>query len=101
MNPVEIIKHKRNRNILSHDEIEYFINGYLKGDVTEYQMSAFLMAVYFNGMNDDETFYLTEIMLNSGVVIDHPELSSAKITSRLNSLLQGSLFRRKLSSLLA
>ena len=79
MNPVEIIKHKRNRNILSHDEIEYFINGYLKGDVTEYQMSAFLMAVYFNGMNDDETFYLTEIMLNSGVVIDHPELSSAKI----------------------
>ncbi|HMR41042.1 MAG TPA: thymidine phosphorylase [Ignavibacteria bacterium] len=79
MNPVEIIKHKRNNKILSRDDIEYFINGYLKGDVTEYQMSAFLMAVYFNGMNDDETFYLTEIMLNSGVVIDHPAVKSIKI----------------------
>ncbi len=52
MNPVEIIKLKRNNFPLSKLQIEYFIEGYLSGEVTEYQMSAFLMAVYFNDMNE-------------------------------------------------
>lgn len=79
MNPVEIIKQKRNNSPLSKEKIKYFIEGYLKGEVTEYQMSAFLMSVYFNGMNEDETFFLTEIMLNSGVVVDLSYLKMPKV----------------------
>lgn len=79
MNPVEIIKKKRSNIILTKEQIKYFIEGYLKGEVTEYQMSAFLMTVYFNGMNEDETFYLTEIMLKSGVVVDLSYLKMPKV----------------------
>jgi len=79
MNPVEIIKLKRNGNALSRDQIKYLIEGYLDGNVTEYQMSAFLMAVYFNNMNEDETFYLTEIMLNSGTVLDLSHIKNPKV----------------------
>lgn len=79
MNPVEIIKAKRNKNVLSKDQIQFIINGYTKGDVTDYQMSAFLMAVYLNGMNDDETFYLTEVMLDSGIRVDLSHLNSPKV----------------------
>ncbi|MCY7361969.1 MAG: hypothetical protein LH629_07890, partial [Ignavibacteria bacterium] len=79
MNPVEVIKLKRNNFPLTKDQIKFFIEGYLTGDVTEYQMSAFLMAVYFNGMNDEETFHLTEIMLYSGEVIDLNFLNLPKV----------------------
>ena len=79
MNPVEIIKLKRNGNALSRDQIKYLIEGYLDGNVTEYQMAAFLMAVYFNNMNEDETFYLTEIMLNSGTVLDLSHIKNPKV----------------------
>ncbi|CAN5593809.1 thymidine phosphorylase [soil metagenome] len=70
MNPVEIIKHKRNGLTLTKDQIETFVNGYLEGTVAEYQMSAFLMAIYFKGFTDEETFALTEAILYSGKVID-------------------------------
>jgi pyrimidine-nucleoside phosphorylase len=79
MNPVEIIKHKRNNLPLSKDQIQHFIEGYLRSEITDYQMSAFLMAVYFNGMSDEETFYLTEIMLNSGEIIDLSFINKIKI----------------------
>ncbi|MEP7146249.1 MAG: thymidine phosphorylase [bacterium] len=79
MNPVEIIKAKRNDLPLSKNQIEYFIHGYLKGEITDYQMSAFLMATYFTGMNDEETFHLTEIMLHSGVIVDLDYLNMAKV----------------------
>jgi len=83
MNPVEIIKLKRNGNALSRDQIKYLIEGYLDGNVTEYQMAAFLMAVYFNNMNEDETFYLTEIMLNSGTVLDLSHIKNPKVDKHL------------------
>jgi len=79
MNPVEIIKLKRNNFPLSKLQIEYFIEGYLSGEVTEYQMSAFLMAIYFNDMNEEETFHLTEIMLHSGETIDLSFLDLPKV----------------------
>lgn len=79
MNPVEIIKLKRNNYPLTENQIKFFIEGYLQGDITDYQMSAFLMAVYFNGMNDEETFYLTDIMLNSGEIIDLNFLDMPKV----------------------
>ncbi len=55
---------------LSREEIEFLINGYVKGDIPEYQISAWLMAVYFNGMTFDETAVLTDVMLKSGAVMD-------------------------------
>lgn len=79
MNPVEIIKHKRNNQKLSAEEIQYFVKGYLSGEVADYQMSAFLMAVYFNGMDNEETYILTDCMLHSGEVIDLKEISKPKI----------------------
>jgi len=79
MNPVEIIKQKRNGIPLGREQIKYFIEGYLKGSVTDYQMSAFLMAVYFRSMNEDETFFLTEIMLESGMTLDLSHIDKPKV----------------------
>ncbi len=70
MNPVEIIVKKRNAFSLTEEEIKFFVNGFLDGKIPDYQMSTFLMSIYFNGMNDDETIALTRIMLNSGEVLD-------------------------------
>ena len=79
MNPVEIIKIKRHKKTLTKEQLKYFIEGFIQGNVTDYQMSAFLMAVYFNGMNEEETFNLTEIMLNSGKIVDLSFIKSPKI----------------------
>lgn len=79
MNPVQIIKKKRDRQKLSKAEIEYLINSYLEGDTADYQISAFLMSVFLNGMDDEETFFLTEVMLNSGKVVDLSEIEKPKI----------------------
>ncbi len=79
MNPVEIIKLKRQKKTLTEEQLKFFLESYLEGTVTDYQMSAFLMAVYFNGMNEDETFHLTEIMLNSGKIVDLSFIKSPKV----------------------
>jgi len=65
-----LISKKRDGKSLSKSELNSFFNGYLKGEVTDAQMSAMLMATYFKGMSEDETFILVEIMLNSGSKID-------------------------------
>lgn len=64
--PAEIIKAKREGRELSLNEITFFINGYTKGKIPDYQMSALLMAIFFKGMSERETVDLTEVMLNSG-----------------------------------
>lgn len=79
MNPAEIIRKKRGGAELRREELEYFINGYLAGSVQEYQMSAFLMAVYFRGMNFTETTVLTDIMLNSGKIVDLSRVPGIKV----------------------
>jgi len=79
MNPSDIIKQKRNGNTLTKEEIRFFIEGFLEGIVTDYQMSAFLMCVYFKGLNNDETFWITEIMLNSGKIVDLSFINKPKI----------------------
>ncbi|MCJ8276644.1 MAG: thymidine phosphorylase, partial [Bdellovibrionales bacterium] len=66
MFPTEIIKKKRNFSELSADEIQYFIVSYTKGQIADYQMSALLMAILLNGMNEKETLDLTRTMLDSG-----------------------------------
>ena len=79
MNPVEIIKLKRNNHTLTKEQIKFFIEGFLDGSIADYQMSAFLMSVYFNGMSEEETFYLTELMLHSGEILDLSSISKPKI----------------------
>ena len=61
MNTVDIIIKKRDGRELSEDEIRYIVDGYTSGAIPDYQMSAFLMAVYFRGMNDEETICLTTV----------------------------------------
>ena len=79
MNPTEIIRKKRSGKKLTRKEIEYFINGYLAENIPDYQMSAFLMAVYFQNMDFDETATFTDIMLRSGVLIDLSTVPGIKV----------------------
>jgi pyrimidine-nucleoside phosphorylase len=70
MRIVDIITHKRDGGELSRAEIEFFIRGYVNGDVPDYQAAAFCMAVYFRGMTHEETTCLTEAMAFSGDTLD-------------------------------
>ncbi|MBR3146718.1 MAG: pyrimidine-nucleoside phosphorylase [Eubacterium sp.] len=79
MNALDIILKKRSGEELSADEIRYFINGYTAGEIPDYQASALLMAVYFNGMTKRETFDLTEVMRTSGDVMDLSRISGVKV----------------------
>ena len=79
MNTISLIRKKRNGAPLTSGEIKYLIDAYTKKEIPDYQMSAFLMAVYFNGMDKDETAALTDAMLHSGSVIDLGEIPGAKI----------------------
>lgn len=71
MNPVEIIRKKRNGEILTAKEIQYFVTGFTNGEIPDYQVSAFAMAVYFMGFNDDELYQFTKQMIETGEVINH------------------------------
>lgn len=66
MNIIDIIVKKKNRKVLTLEELEYAFNGYLKKEIPDYQMSALLMAITINGMTFDETVNLTKIFINSG-----------------------------------
>ena len=70
MRIVDIITTKRDGGELSRDEIEFFIRGYVAGDVPDYQAAAFCMAVFFRGMTPEETTHLTEAMAFSGATLD-------------------------------
>ena len=78
MRMVDLIIKKRNNEALSHEEIKYLIDGYVNGNLPDYQVSAFLMAVYFNGMTSDEQLYFTRAMLESGEQIDLSAISGVK-----------------------
>jgi pyrimidine-nucleoside phosphorylase len=79
MNPVEIIRKKREKKNLSEKEIDFLIMKYTEGSLPDYQMSAFLMASYLNGLNKNETAYLTKAMLYSGKVIDLSKIEGIKV----------------------
>ncbi|MBC7465467.1 MAG: thymidine phosphorylase [Bdellovibrio sp.] len=76
--PAEIIKKKRNKYELTAEEIEFFIMSYTRGEIPDYQMSALLMAIFFNGMTTTETVTLTKTMLHSGVVVDTSSIDGFK-----------------------
>lgn len=75
MRIVDIIEKKKHGGVHSKEEIDFLVNSYMDGSAADYQMSAWLMAVYFQGLNEDETVFLTEALINSGEVIDLKELA--------------------------
>jgi pyrimidine-nucleoside phosphorylase len=79
MNPYEIILKKRNGGSLTQAEIEEFVGGYVAGRIPDYQMAAFLMAVYFKGMETEELSHFTRVMVNSGDVIDLSAINGFKV----------------------
>lgn len=79
MNIYDIILKKRNGHILSKEEIDYFVTGFTEGSIPDYQASAFMMAIFFQKMNNEETVYLTEAMMNSGDVLDLSEIKGIKV----------------------
>jgi pyrimidine-nucleoside phosphorylase len=79
MNTVELIRKKRNNGNLTKEEILFLINNYTKNKIPDYQFSAFLMAVYFNGMSKEETASLTEAMLYSGKILNLNSIPGIKI----------------------
>ena len=79
MNPVEIIRKKREGESLTSKEIKYIIDGLTKDKIPDYQFSAFLMAVYFQGMTKEETSVLTDSMLHSGKVVNLKSIKGYKV----------------------
>ena len=66
----DLIAKKRDGGELSGEEIRFMIDGYVRGDIADYQMSAMCMAILFRGMSDRETLDLTMAMMHSGEVVD-------------------------------
>ena len=79
MNTVDIITKKRDGGELTEAEIRHMVLNYTSGELPDYQMSAFLMAVYFKGMSREETIALTRIMKESGDVVDLSRIKGVKV----------------------
>ena len=79
MRTVDLIQRKRDGEELAPEEIEFLVEGYTNGDIPDYQMSSFLMAVYFSGMSDRELSRLTECMLRSGDTVDLSSIPGIKV----------------------
>ena len=79
MRMYDIIMNKRNGKELSKEEIDYFVNGFTKGEIPDYQASALLMAIYFNKMNKRETSDLTLAMANSGDLLSLDKIEGIKV----------------------
>ena len=79
MRMYDLIMKKRNCGILSKEEINFIVKGYVEGIIPDYQVSAFLMAVYFKGMNKEETSNLTGAFINSGDIIDLSPIKGIKV----------------------
>ena len=78
-NAVTLIRKKRDREALTADEIEFLVSSYTEDSLPDYQMSAFLMASYLNGLNAQEAAALTKSMLHSGTVLNLKEIQGAKV----------------------
>ncbi len=75
----EIIEKKRDGQVLKPEEIDFMINGLVNGEVADYQMTSFMMAVCCRGMNDTETAALTKAMIDSGNTIDLSDVPGIKV----------------------
>jgi pyrimidine-nucleoside phosphorylase len=79
MRAVDLIRKKRDSGEHSRDEIDFLISGYTRGNIPDYQMAAWLMAVWLRGMASSEIAALTEAMLYSGEVLDFPDIPGKKV----------------------
>ncbi|HVD78871.1 MAG TPA: thymidine phosphorylase [Vicinamibacteria bacterium] len=79
MRAVDIIQRKRDGEELGRDEIAFFVDGYTRGSIPDYQASAFAMAVFFRGMTSPETVALTESMMRTGEVLDLSDLPGPRV----------------------
>ena len=79
MRMYDLIMKKRNALTLSKEEIDYIISGYVAGDIPDYQMAAFLMAVYFRGMDKEETAAMTLATAQSGDMVDLSSIEGVKV----------------------
>lgn len=78
MRMVDLIELKKNSQALTQEQIHFIIEGYCKGDIPDYQMSAFLMAICFNGLTKQETAILTDEMIHSGEIVDLKDIKGIK-----------------------
>ena len=79
MRAIDVIQRKRNGGELTPDELSFFVDGYLRGDIPDYQAAAWAMAVCLRGMSPAETASLTEVMLHSGTTLDLSALPGPKV----------------------
>ena len=79
MRMVDLIIKKRQGEALSREEIAFWINGYVKGEIPDYQVSAMTMAILFKGMNEEEVINLTDLMEHSGDTLDLSNLKGVKV----------------------
>lgn len=79
MRMYDLILKKRNGKHLKEEEIQWMIHEYTEGRIPDYQMSAMMMAVYFQGLNREETYHLTAAMAQSGDLLDLSEISGIKV----------------------
>ena len=79
MRTVDLIQRKRDGEELNREEISFLMEGYTSGSIPDYQMSAFLMAVYFSNMTDREVSALTETMMSSGEILDLSSIPGVKV----------------------
>lgn len=79
MRMYDIIMKKRNGGALSKEEIRFFIEGYTKGEIPDYQVSALMMAIYFQKMTERETYELTMAMAHSGEMLDLSSIHGRKV----------------------
>lgn len=79
MRMYDLIMKKRNGGTLTEQEIRFMIEGYTKGEIPDYQMSAMMMAIYFRGMNEEETVNLTMAMAESGEMLDLSSIRGMKV----------------------
>lgn len=70
MNIIDIIVKKKNKKVLTYEEIKFAVDNYVNGNIKDYQMSSLLMAIVINGMTEEETINLTKVMIDSGDKID-------------------------------
>jgi pyrimidine-nucleoside phosphorylase len=78
LRPQDVIRKKRDGKNLTREEIGFFVDGVTTGTIADYQISALLMAIYLNGMNEDEQQALTEAMLNSGKILNFSDIPKPK-----------------------
>ena len=79
MRMYDLIENKKKGMALTKEEISYMVKGFVNGEIPDYQMSAMLMAIYFQGMNDQEITYLTLEMAHSGDTVDLSPIEGIKV----------------------